>query len=96
MARNARKTTAAPSIKPPQRRRSPIAEPFQMVSSATVDRDGATLRVPMLVLCGEWLKAPGFPIGSAAYITTDAHGELAVSRLGLGVPRKFRVRAMPR
>jgi hypothetical protein len=95
MARKARTPSPTAAIKQ-KRRRTPIAEPFQVVSSATLRRDGKEIHVPMLVLYGEWLKGLGFPIGSAAYITTDAHGELALNRLGLGVPRRFRVRAMPR
>ena len=50
----------------------------------------------MLVIYGEWLKAAGFPIGASAYLTTDKRGELAISRLGLGVPRRLRVRSTPR
>ena len=38
----------------------------------------------MLLLYGEWLKAVGFPIGSAAFVTTDKRGELALHRIGLG------------
>ena len=52
--------------KRPKRARSPIPEPFQVVSSATVTATAAKIKVPMLVLYGEWLKAIGFPIGSAA------------------------------
>ena len=50
----------------------------------------------MLVLYGESLKAVGFPIGSAAYVATDKRGELALNRLGLGVPRRLRIRTTPR
>ncbi len=96
MARKARTTPSTTSGKQRKTRRSPIPEPFQIVSSATIDRGSAKIRVPMLVLYGEWLKAVGFPIGSAAIVTTDAHGELALHRLGLRVPRRFRVRAVPR
>lgn len=95
MARKSRTTSSTTSIKPPKRRRSAIPEPFQLVTSATIAAD-AEISVPMLVLYGEWLKAVGFPIGSAAIVTTEKHGELALHRLGLGVPRRFRVRAMPR
>ena len=78
------------------RKRSTIPEPFQVVSKATVARDAATIDVPMLVIYGEWLKAAGFPIGASAYLTTDKRGELAISRLGLGLPRRLRVRSTPR
>jgi len=52
--------------------------------------------VPKLVLSGEWLKAVGFPIGSAAILTTDRRGELTLHRLGLGFPRRLYIRAAPR
>ncbi|HJT97077.1 MAG TPA: hypothetical protein VJ696_02085 [Rhodanobacteraceae bacterium] len=51
--------------------------------------------MPMLVLYGEWLKAAGFPIGSAAYLKIDERGELTLRRLGLGVARQLTIRAMP-
>jgi len=43
----------------------------------------------MLVLYGEWLKAVGFPIGSAAYFISDQQGEIAL-RVGPRVPRRLR------
>ena len=82
------------SSKNTKRRRSLIDEPFQMVSPATLARGTAKLKVPMLILYGEWLKAIGFPIGSAAYLTTDRHGELALNRIGLAMPRRLYVRAV--
>jgi hypothetical protein len=76
----------------------PIEGAFQIISSATVarDADGAEIKVPMLVLYGEWLKAIGFPIGAAAYLVSDQQGELALHRLGLRLPRRLMVRAMPK
>jgi hypothetical protein len=47
----------------------------------------------MLVLYGEWLKAVGFPIGSAAYLATDERGELSLRRIGLSFPRRLTIRA---
>jgi len=47
--------------------------------------------VPRLVLQGEWLKAVGFPIGSAAVLTTDRLGEMTLHRLGLSLPRRVRI-----
>ena len=87
-----RKSRNAPS-KNTKRRRSLIDEPFQMVTRATVARGARKLEVPMLILYGEWLKAIGFPIGSAAYLTTDRQGELALNRIGLAMPRRLYVRA---
>jgi len=96
MARKSRTTSTMTFIKRTKRARSPIPEPFQPISSATVAGGSAKVRVPKLVLSGEWLKAAGFPIGSAAYLTTDKRGELALHRLGLGVPRRLVVRSAPR
>jgi hypothetical protein len=52
--------------------------------------------VPMPALYGEWLKAAGFPIGTAAYLIGDKQGELALHRIGLRLPRRLTVRATPR
>lgn len=78
---------------PPQ---SPIPEPFQIIGASRVRAGDVTVNVPMLVLRGEWLRACGFPIGSAAYLTTDARGELALNRLGLSLPRRVRITAARR
>jgi hypothetical protein len=96
MTRPSRNVASTKPRKRVARKRSPIPEPFHVVAKATVARDAATIDVPMLVIYGEWLKAAGFPIGAAAYLTTDKRGELAISRLGLGVPRRLRVRSTPR
>jgi hypothetical protein len=45
----------------------------------------------MLVLRGEWLKAIGFPIGATAFLSTDKHGDIKLTRMGLKRPRKLRV-----
>ena len=95
MARKAG-TAASSERKRSKRAPSPIPEPFQLIASATVSADAKKIHVPMLVLYGEWLKAVGFPIGSAAYVTSDKQGELALYRLGLSVPRRLRIRATPR
>jgi len=75
--------------------RSPIPEAFKIISSSTMTIGEAAIEVPMLVLCGEWLKAIGFPIGSAVVLTTDKRGELALNRLGLGLPRRLYIRTTP-
>jgi len=74
------------------RRNSP-PEPFHRVVASRTTARNKTTKVPMLVLRGEWLKAAGFPIGSNAYVLTDARGDVALHRLGLHPPRKLRVRA---
>jgi hypothetical protein len=71
---------------------SRIPEPFQMVGSAT-SRRSTSKNVPRLVLEGEWLKAVGFPVGSAAVLTTDRLGEMTLHRLGLSLPRRVRLTA---
>ena len=95
MTRKSRSAASVPSAKSPRRKRSPIREPYQPISSATVTNGDSKIKVPMLVLYGEWLKAVGFPIGSSAVLTTDRRGELALHRLGLGFPRRLYIRAMP-
>ena len=98
MARKSRIVSSTSSTKHPRRKRPPPAEAFQVVTSATVTRGaaGKDIKVPMLVLYGEWLKAVGFPIGSAAYLISDKPGELALQRVGLRVPRRLYIRATPR
>jgi hypothetical protein len=98
MARKSRIVSSTPSTKSPRRKRARIEEPFQVVSSATVARGatGKAIKVPMLVLYGEWLAAIGFPIGSAAYLVSDQQGELALCRLGLRLPRRLKIRTTPR
>jgi len=68
-----------------------IPEPFRMISSATARRRGGKVVVPTLILSGEWLKAVGFPIGSAAVLTTDRRGEMTLHWLGLSMPRRVRI-----
>jgi hypothetical protein len=98
MARKSRIVSSTSSTKSPRRKRARIEEPFQVVSSATVARGatGKDIKVPMLVLYGEWLAAIGFPIGSAAYLVSDQQGELALCRLGLRLPRRLKIRTTPR
>ncbi len=97
MARKSRIVSSTSSTQPPRRKRARIEEPFQVVSSATVARGtaGADIKVPMLVLYGEWLAAIGFPIGAAAYLLSDAQGELALTRVGLRLPRRLQIRSVP-
>ena len=97
MARKSGTSSTASSSKPMRRKRPPADDRFQVVSSATIARDaaGRDIKVPMLVLYGEWLKTIGFPIGSAAYLMSDAQGELALRRVGLRVPRKLVIRSTP-
>lgn len=73
-----------------------IPEPFHVVSAATLTSKTARPKVPMLVIYGEWLKTIGFPVGSAAYLTTDRHGELALRRIGLAMPRRLYISSAPR
>ena len=95
MARKSRIVSAAKSSKRPRRTRTPIPEPFRLIAPATVTTS-PDAKVPMLVLCGEWLAAVGFPIGSAAYPTTDQQGEIRLTRLGLRLPSRLIIRSTPR
>ncbi|MGH2548537.1 MAG: hypothetical protein ACREPX_02565 [Rhodanobacteraceae bacterium] len=96
MASKSRSASRAPRTRAKKPLQSAIAEPFQVIGASKVHAGDATAHVPMLVLRGEWLKACGFPIGSAAYLTTDARGELALHRLGLSLPRRVRIVAAKR
>ena len=98
MARKSRIVSAPSSIKPSRRKRSPIAEPFRVVSSATVTRGaaGGDIKVPMLVLYGEWLAAIGFPIGAGVCLISDEQGELVLNRVGLRLPRRLKIRSTPK
>jgi len=84
----------------------PIPEPFQVISASLVTAGTAKVKVPMLVLRGEWLKAVGFPIGAAAYLDGPARRADAASacaqraaagadRGGEAVMRVRRPRPMP-
>lgn len=77
------------------KRRTKIPEPFQVVSSVTAPASDEKLEVPMLLLYGQWLKAAGFPIGSAVVLSTDEHGLLVLHRLGLELPRRLHIHAVP-
>lgn len=72
-------------------RRMAIPQPLQFVRENASDGTRQTIRQPTLILRGEWLKAAGFPIGAGCYIELDRRGQLAVHRLGLGVPRRLRI-----
>ena len=87
-SRAASRTSRTRATKPAP---SPIPEPFQVISASLVTAATAKVKVPMLVLRGEWLKAVGIPIGAAAYLTMDWRGELTLHRLGLSLPRRVRI-----
>ena len=90
MANNTKRASRTRAPTSPQSR---IPEALHEIESTTTRRRGSTIAVPTLVLRGEWLKAVGFPIGSAAVLTTDRRGEMTLHRLGLGFPRRLRVTA---
>ena len=95
MAKKSRTTPPASRTPGTKTKPSPIPEPFQLIGAAPA-RAGDTTKEPMLVLRGHWLKACGFPIGSAAYVTADARGEITLDRLGLGVGRRIKIVAAKR
>ena len=92
-SRDGSRNSRARTLKPPL---CPIPEPFQMICASTVTAGARKVKIPMLVLRGEWLKAIGFPIGAALYLTTDRRGEVALNRLGLSLPRRLYIRAASR
>jgi hypothetical protein len=94
MARKSRIVSATSSTKPPKRKRVAIPEAYRVVTPAAV-ASNPKIKVPMLVLYGEWLNAIGFPVGSDAYLISDKRGELALHRVGLGMPWRLKVRAVP-
>jgi hypothetical protein len=98
MARKSLTNTTKPRKRAPkrvaERAISPIPEPFQVVEASTVTAGTTTVKVPTLVLRGEWLKAIGFPINAGLYLTTDRRGEMTLHRLGLGLPRRLRIVAV--
>ena len=94
MGRKPRIGSSTKSGKSRRKTRTAVPEAFQEVSSVTMS-GGAKVEVPMLVLYGQWLKAAGFPIGSAVVLSTDEHGQLVLHRLGLELPRRLRVHAVP-
>jgi len=88
-SRNARARKSKPAL-------CPIPEPFQLISVSALTAGARKIKIPMLVLRGEWLKAIGFPIGAALYLTTDQRGEIALNRLGLSLPRRLYIRVASR
>jgi hypothetical protein len=95
MARKSRTVSSTKSSKSKQKTRTAIPEPFQVVSSVTTSGDDPKVEVPMLVLYGQWLKAAGFPIGSAVILSSDERGQLILHRLGLELPRRLHIHAVP-
>jgi hypothetical protein len=70
--------------------RPPLTAPVDRYFAGKVTVARTRVDVPMLVLRGEWLKAIGFPIG-AAFLSTDKHGDIQLTRMGLKRPRKLRI-----
>jgi hypothetical protein len=81
-----RTRTRARKLAPP-----PIRDAFQSISASTRSPTNGKRLVPTRVLRGSWLTAIGFPIGTSAILTTDKHGEMALARLGLRLPRRLRI-----
>jgi hypothetical protein len=96
MAEKSRTGSHSTRTRTPKQALSPIPEPFQMICASTVTAGARKVKIPTLVLRGEWLKAIGFPVGAALYLTTDRRGELALNRLGLSLPRRLFIRAASR
>jgi hypothetical protein len=45
----------------------------------------------MLVLRGEMAESHRLPVGATAFLSTDKHGDITLTRMGLGRPRRLRV-----
>ena len=73
------------------RRARPRAHPQPITTTQEKSPSRTRVDVPMLVLRGEWLKAIGFPIGATAFLSTDKHGDITLTRMGLKQPRRLRV-----
>ena len=71
--------------------RPPVTAPVDRVYAGKVTVARTRADVPMLVLRGEWLKTIGFPIGAKAFLSTDKHGDITLTRMGLTRPRKLRI-----
>jgi hypothetical protein len=94
MAKTSRVRTRQRDARVPKRvveKRVAVPEPLRFVGESVRAKGAHASRVPTLILRGEWLKAAGFPIGAGCYIEVDRRGEVAVHRLGLGVPRRLRI-----
>jgi hypothetical protein len=92
VARPSRTASRAPRPRAnPQPASPPRTDADLPYYAAKVTIDRARVDVPMLVLRGEWLKAIGFPIGATAFLSTDARGDIKLTRMGLKRPRKLRI-----
>jgi len=91
MAEKSRTGSRSARTRTPKLALSPIPEPIQLISTSTVTAGARKIKIPMLVLHGEWLKAIGFPIGAPLYLACDRRGEIVLQRLGLRLPRTLRI-----
>jgi hypothetical protein len=91
MAEKSRTGSRSARMRTPKLALSPIPEPFQLICASTVTAGARKIKIPMLVLRGEWLKAVGFPVGAPLYLACDRRGEIVLQRLGLRLPRTLRI-----
>jgi hypothetical protein len=52
---------------------------------------GTKRKVPMIVLCGDWLKAAGFPVGAPIYVTSQSEEEMQIYRMCTARKRALRI-----
>jgi hypothetical protein len=45
----------------------------------------------MIVLCGDWLKAAGFPVGAPIYVTSQSEEEMQIYRMCTARKRTLRI-----
>jgi len=68
--------------------KSDVPQPLQVIAGSP---RGKKIKIPKLILAGEWLKAIGFPVGAPLHLVCDRRGELMLHRLGLRLPRTLRI-----
>jgi hypothetical protein len=91
MATKSRTGTRASRTRAPNATRPPVTEPVAdyFRGKVTVARTRADVRCSSSA--ARWRKAIGFPIGATAFLSTDKHGDITLTRMGLTRPRRLRV-----
>jgi len=88
MSRKSSTDSRRPRVRSAKMSKPAIPQPSQVIASSSRRK---TIKIPKLVLAGEWLKAIGFPVGAPLHLVCDRRGELMLHRLGLRLPRTLRI-----